>query len=83
MATLILVLKKIKREDRRKCDTFYSNSKGEIIISESDIDDVFESTYTAVVSNMQKSLGKGSVWIFDSVIEHSITANIQFMYQKI
>ena len=82
MATLILVLKKIKSEDRTKCDIFYSNSKGEIIINESDIYDVFESIYTAIVSNKQKSLGKGSVWIFDSVIGHRITAN-KFMYQKI
>ena len=30
------------------------------IINESDIDDVFESTYTTIISNIQKSLGKGS-----------------------
>ena len=38
---------------------FYSNSKAEIIINESDIDYVFESIYTTIISNIQKSFGKG------------------------
>ena len=29
-------------------------------INESDTDDVFESIYTATISNIQKSLGKGT-----------------------
>ena len=40
---LVLVFKKIESEDKAKYDTFYSSSKPEIIINESDIDDVFES----------------------------------------
>ena len=40
VTTLALVLKKIKNEDKTEYDTFYSNSKAEIIINESDIDDV-------------------------------------------
>ena len=59
MATLVLVLKKIESEDKTKYDLFYSFSKAEIIINESDIDGVFESIYTTVISNIQKSLGKG------------------------
>ena len=52
---------------------FYSHSKAETIISESDIDDnVFKSIYTTVTSNIQKYLGKGSGWITDSVIDHNI-----------
>ena len=43
VATLALVFKKIESEDKTKYDTFYSNSKAEIIIIESDIDDVFQS----------------------------------------
>ena len=39
--TLILVFKKMKSEDETKYDKFYSSSKAEIIINESDIDDVF------------------------------------------
>ena len=42
------------------------------IINESDIDDVFESTYTTIISNIQKFLGKGSSQITDSVIDHNI-----------
>ena len=59
MTTLVLVFKKIESEDKRKYDNFYSSSKAQIIINESDIDDVW-----------QKSLGKGSGRIIDSVINH-------------
>ena len=53
--------------------TFYSHSKAETIINESDIDDnVFKSIYTTVTSNIQKYLGKGSGWITDSTIDHNI-----------
>ena len=52
--------------------TFYSNSKAEIIINESGINDVFESICSTIISNMQKSLGKGSSWIIDTVIGHDI-----------
>ena len=72
MATLVLLFKKIESENKTTYDTFYSNSKAEIIISESDIDDVFGSIYTTVISNIQKSLGKGC-WITDSVIDHNIS----------
>ena len=71
--TLVLVSKKIKSEDKTKYDTFYSHSKTEIIIKESDIDDVFKSIYTTVISNIQRSLGKGPGWIIDSVIDHNIS----------
>ena len=71
MTTLVLVFKKIESEDKTKHDTFYSNSKAEIIINETDIDDVFESIYTTDISDIQKSLGKGSGWIIDSVIYHN------------
>ena len=72
MAILVLVLKKIESEDKTKYNTFYSNSRAEIIITESDIDDVFKSIYTTVISNIQKSLGKGSGSIIYSVIDHNI-----------
>ena len=42
MTTLALVFKNIESEDKTKYDNFYSNSKTETIINESDIDDVFE-----------------------------------------
>ena len=64
-ATLVLVFKKIESDNETNYPTFHSNSKVEIIINGSDIDDVLESVYTTVISNIQKSLGKGSCWIID------------------
>ena len=52
--------------------TLYSNSKAEIIINESGIDDLFQSIYTRIISHIQKSLGQGSGWIIDSAIDNSI-----------
>ena len=49
MTTLFSVLKKIEIDDKTKYDTFYSNSKAEIIINESDTDDAFESIYTTII----------------------------------
>ena len=74
VTTLLIVFKKIESEDKTKYDSFYSNSKAEIVINESDIDDVFQSSiYTTIITNIQKSLGKGSGWIIDSVIDHTIS----------
>ena len=38
VTTLILVVKQIENEDKRKYDTFYSHSKAETIINGNDID---------------------------------------------
>ena len=46
MATLVLVLKKIESEDKTKSDIFYTHSKPEAIINESDINDVFNLYYS-------------------------------------
>ena len=67
------MLKKIESENKTKHDIFYSHSKAETIIHKSDIDDVFKSIYTTIISNIQKSLGKSSGWVTDSVIEHNIS----------
>ena len=56
MRALVLEIKKIESADKAKYNTFWSNSKAETIINESDIDDVFESIYG--ISNLKKSLGK-------------------------
>ena len=37
------------------------------------IDDAFESIYRAIISNIQKSLGKAADWIIDSVLNHNIS----------
>ena len=73
VTTLVLVFKKIETEDKSRFDSFYSSSKAEIVIDESDIDDVFQSIYTTIITNIQKSLGKGSGWIIDSVIDHTVS----------
>ena len=72
VTTLVLVFQKIESDDKIKYDTFYLNSKAKVIINECDLDDVFQSIYTTVVSNIQISLGKYSGWIIDSVIEYNI-----------
>ena len=73
MTTLVLAFKKIENKDKTKFNNFYSSSKAEIIINESDIDNLFESIYSTIISNIQKSLGKGSGWIIDSVIDHTLS----------
>ena len=34
---------------------------------------MFKSIYTTTIANIQKYLGKGSGWITDSVIDHTIS----------
>ena len=59
VATLVLVFKNIESEEKIRYDIFYSNSKPEIIINnKKDIDNVFQSIYTKIISNIQESLGK-------------------------
>ena len=73
MTALVSVFRNIESKDKTKFDNLYASSKAEIIINESGIDDVFESIYSTIISNIQKSLGKGSGWIIDSVIDHTIS----------
>ena len=63
--TLFLAFKKIETEVKANNNTFFSNIKVETIINESDIDDVFKSIYAKIISNIHKSLGKGSSSIND------------------
>ena len=60
MTELVLAFKKIQNEDKTKYDNFYLTSKAEIIINESDIEDVFQSIYPTIITNIHKSLGNGS-----------------------
>ena len=53
VATLTLVFKNIESEDKTKYGTFYSSSKAEIIINKGVIDDVFQSIYTIIISDIQ------------------------------
>ena len=70
--TLVLVFQKIESQDKTNYDNFYSSSKAEIVINESDIDDMFKSIYTTIITSIQKSLRKGSGWIIDPVIDHTL-----------
>ena len=58
VTTLVLVFKKIESGDKTKYVNFYSSSKTEIIINESDIGDVFQSIYTIIIISIQKSFRK-------------------------
>ena len=73
LTTLVLVFKKIENEDKTSYDTFYSSSKAEIIINDSDIDNLFQSVYTPIIAIKQRCSRKGSGWINDSVIDHTIS----------
>ena len=44
MTTLVLVFKNIESDDKSKYNTFYSNSRADIIIN-----DVFESVYSTII----------------------------------
>ena len=72
MAALVLGFKKIQSDDKTPYSTFYSNSKAETVINESNIDDVFEPIYHSIISEIQKILGKDSGWIILSVIDYNI-----------
>ena len=39
------------------------------------IDDVFQSIYPTVIAIIQKSLGKGSDWIIDSITDPTISSS--------
>ena len=68
---LVLEFKKIKSDDETKYTTFYTSSETEVIIDGSDIDDLFESIYSKIKSNIQKSLAKSPDWIIDSALDHT------------
>ena len=67
MSALVLVL-----TDRVNYNNFYSHSKVQTIINESDIDGVFKSIYTPIISDIPLFSGKNSGWIIDLVIDHDL-----------
>ena len=74
VAILVWTFKKIKSENKTKYHTFYSNSKAKIIINENDIDDVFQSIYTTIISTISKKIFRKRLRLdFDSVIDHIIS----------
>ena len=88
VTTLALVFKKIESEDKTKYENFYSSSKAEIIINESDIDNAFQSISTTITTKIQRSLEKGSRWITDKTINHTISIPVynslaEYIYIKL
>ena len=60
VTSLFLVSKRIESQDKTKYDNFNSSSRFKKMINESEIDDVFQSIYTTIITNIQISLGKSS-----------------------
>ena len=75
VTTLVLEFKKIENDDETKYTTIYSNSKAETIINKSDIDNIFESISTTIISNMQKYHAKCSGWIIDLFMDRIINVS--------
>ena len=67
-------------ENKTKYDTFYSHWKLKAFTNESDMDHVFTAFYTIILLKIYKSLGKGSGWIIDWVIDHK---NWYFTYNPL
>ena len=70
--TLVVDFQKTESDDATKYTTVYSNFKVETITNESKIDDLFESVYNAILSNIRECLGKTLAWITDSAVSYSI-----------
>ena len=68
--TLVLDFNKIENDDKTKYITFYLNSKAEPVIDGSDNNDAFDSIYSTITSNIEKSLGSG--WVIDLVLDYNI-----------
>ena len=49
MTTSVLVFENTESKDKTKYGNFYASSKAEIIINESDTENVFKSIYTTII----------------------------------
>ena len=54
VTALLLEFKNLESDDEKKHSTFYSTSSTKTIINESDIDDVFESIHSTIISNIHR-----------------------------
>lgn len=59
-------------ENETKYSTFYLNSKAETFTHDSDIDNVFESIYSRIITKIQKYQEEGSGWTTVSVIKQTL-----------
>ena len=72
MTALVLKFEKAENIGKTKYNTFYSNSNAEIIINDSDIYDAVKSVYSTIIWKFHNTLEKGSGWVIDSVLHHTI-----------
>ena len=71
---MVLKFKKTTiNKDETKYSTCYLNSKTETINHDTNIDSIFESIYSAIMTKMQKCQGEGSGWTIDSVENKKLT----------
>ena len=68
----------IESDDNAKYDIFYSQSKAETIVNESEINDVFESIYTPIISGIKTFLEK----VQAGLLTQSKIINIDFNISK-
>ena len=61
LLTLILKFRKTINEDETKYISFYSNSKAKIVIQSWDIDSIFESVYSTIMTKIQRNQQKTEV----------------------
>ena len=59
--TSVLEIRKIESDDETKYSSLYLSSKAETVINDSDVDDVFASFYSTIMSNIQEFLEKA--WV--------------------
>ena len=52
MTTLVIEFEKTENDNATKYSMFYSNQKVKTVFNESDTDDLFESIYNTIISNI-------------------------------
>ena len=63
------MFKETESKDKTKFDNFYLSLEAEVVINQSTLIMCFNRLF--YISNIRKSVEKGSDWIIDSVIDHT------------
>ena len=63
------MFKETESKDKTKFDNFYLSLEAEVVINQSALIMCFNRLF--YISNIRKSVEKGSDWIIDSVIDHT------------
>ena len=64
-----MLFKETESKDKTKFDNFYLSLEAEVVINQSTLIMCFNRLF--YISNIRKSVEKGSDWIIDSVIDHT------------